>query len=91
MQIQTIRYDPNDAKRMKKKQFKLKSHSFTPYDMDFLTFLMRIWILAKKNSQKRTHLDHSWIKYALDLMMENDEKEQVFKVCLFSIVLKNSS
>ena len=61
-QIQTIEYDHNDTKRIKKKQVTLKFYS----DKNFQMILMPRVILAKFLSQKSTLLDHSYLlKYAL--------------------------
>ena len=50
---------------MKKKQVTLILHSFTPSDMNFQAILMPKVILAKILSQKITHLENSYLKYAL--------------------------
>ena len=52
VQIQTIKYDLNDTKIIKKKQDTLILYSFTPSDMNFQTFLLPTVILAKLLSQK---------------------------------------
>ena len=57
-QIQMIKYGLNDTKRIKKKQVTSTLYSFTPSRINFQT------ILARFLSQKSTHLDHSYLKYA---------------------------
>ena len=44
---------------IKNKQITLIIHSFTPSDINFQTFMLPKVILAKKISQKFTHLDYS--------------------------------
>ena len=51
-QIQTIKYDLNAAKRIKKKQVTLILYSFTPSDMIIQTFLLPKVISALKNHKK---------------------------------------
>ena len=64
MQIQTIKYGPNDTKMIKKKQVTLILYLFTPSDMNFHTFWLLKVIFAKKIHKKSTHLDHSYLKYS---------------------------
>ena len=56
----------HDKKQIKKKQVTLTLYSFAPSDINFQLILMPKVILAKKNCHnKSTHLDHSYLKYAL--------------------------
>ena len=56
----------NDTKRTEIKQFTLILDSFTQSDMNFQKILMPKGILANFGHNKSPHLDHSYLKYALD-------------------------
>ena len=59
-QIQTIKYGLNDTKRIKNKQVTLILYSFTPW-YDF----SRDFDAQSNFGKKFTHLEHSYLKYAL--------------------------